>query len=81
MMPLPPQVNALVAVMEVEEKPDVIYSDIGGCEEQIKKLREVVELPLLDVSAFIDCFVSSSIGLLSFSRSASIDWGSSRRRE
>jgi ATP-dependent 26S proteasome regulatory subunit len=28
----------------------VTYSDVGGCKEQIEKLREVVELPLLQVS-------------------------------
>ena len=26
------------------------YSDVGGCKEQIEKLREVVEVPLLHVS-------------------------------
>ena len=25
------------------------YSDVGGCKEQIEKLREVVETPLLHV--------------------------------
>lgn len=25
------------------------YSDVGGCKEQIEKLREVVEVPLLHV--------------------------------
>jgi ATP-dependent 26S proteasome regulatory subunit len=34
---------------QVEEKPDVTYSDVGGCKEQIEKLREVVETPLLTV--------------------------------
>ena len=30
------------------------YSDVGGCKEQIEKLREVVETPLLHVRiAFI----------------------------
>ncbi len=33
--------------MTVEEKPDVTYSDIGGAKEQLEKLREVVEMPLL----------------------------------
>lgn len=37
-------------VVQVEEKPDVTYSDVGGCKEQIEKLREVVETPLLHVS-------------------------------
>jgi len=39
--------------MQVEEKPDVTYSDVGGCKEQIEKLREVVELPLLHVRSLI----------------------------
>lgn len=26
------------------------YNDVGGCKEQIEKLREVVETPLLYVS-------------------------------
>lgn len=39
-------------MMQVEDKPDVTYSDVGGCKEQIEKLREVVETPLLHVNAF-----------------------------
>lgn len=34
----------------MEEKPDVTYADVGGCKDQIEKLREVVETPLLHVS-------------------------------
>lgn len=30
------------------------YSDVGGCKEQIEKLREVVETPLLHVC--IPCY-------------------------
>ena len=29
------------------------YADVGGCKEQIQRLREVVELPLLHVSLMI----------------------------
>ncbi len=36
-------------MMTVEEKPDVTYKDVGGCKDQIEKMREVVELPLLHV--------------------------------
>ena len=43
-------VDSLFLPFQVEEKPDVTYSDIGGCKEQIEKLREVVETPLLHVS-------------------------------
>ena len=42
--------NNNVEAVKVEEKPDVTYSDVGGCKEQIEKLREVVETPLLHVS-------------------------------
>ena len=51
-IPLPPKIDASVTMMQVEEKPDVTYSDVGGCKEQIEKLREVVETPLLSVSSF-----------------------------
>ena len=49
-IPLPPKIDPSVTMMQVEEKPDVTYSDVGGCKEQIDKLREVVETPLLHVS-------------------------------
>ena len=48
-IPLPPKIDASVTMMQVEEKPDVTYSDVGGCKEQIEKLREVVETPLISV--------------------------------
>ena len=35
------------STMTVEEKPDVSYADIGGAKEQLDKIREVVEMPLL----------------------------------
>lgn len=52
-IPLPPKIDASVTMMQVEEKPDVTYSDVGGCKEQIEKLREVVETPLLSVRRHI----------------------------
>ena len=48
-------------MMQVEEKPDVTYSDVGGCKEQIEKLREVVETPLLSVSPFARRFLRHAI--------------------
>ena len=48
-IPLPPKIDPSVTMMQVEEKPDVTYGDVGGCKEQIEKLREVVETPLLNV--------------------------------
>jgi len=40
-IPLPPKIDPSVTMMTVEEKPDITYSDIGGCKEQIEKMREV----------------------------------------
>ena len=40
-IPLPPKIDPTVTMMQVEEKPDVTYADVGGCKEQIEKLREV----------------------------------------
>ena len=51
-LPLPPKIDAGVSLMTVEEKPDVTYSEIGGYKEQIDKLREVLELPLLNPQIF-----------------------------
>ena len=48
-IPLPAKIDPSVTMMTVEEKPDVTYADVGGCKEQIEKLREVVEMPLLHV--------------------------------
>jgi 26S proteasome regulatory subunit T1 len=48
-LPLPPKIDPSVTMMQVEDKPDVTYSDVGGCKEQIERLREVVEVPLLSV--------------------------------
>ncbi len=45
--------------MQVEEKPDVTYNDVGGCKEQIEKLKEVVETPLLHVRTLLS--VSSTV--------------------
>ena len=42
-IPLPPKIDPSVTMMTVEEKPDVTYNDIGGCKEQIEKMREVSE--------------------------------------
>ena len=60
-LPLPPKIDPSVTMMQVEEKPDVTYSDVGGCKEQIEKLREVVELPLLHVRSKIQSSMTSAV--------------------
>ena len=59
-LPLPPKIDPSVTMMQVEERPDVTYADVGGCKEVIEKLREVVETPLLHVCC---CPVSFTVRL------------------
>lgn len=67
-IPLPPKIDPSVTMMQVEEKPDVTYADVGGCKEQIDKLREVVETPLLHVSIYhsVTIRIRSTAGSLPF---------------
>lgn len=63
-MPLPPKIDASVTMMQVEEKPDVTYADIGGCKEQIERIREVVEMPLLNPEKFVNLGIDPPKGVL-----------------
>jgi hypothetical protein len=40
------QVDPLVSLMKVEKVPDSTYDVIGGLDQQIKEIKEVIELPL-----------------------------------
>lgn len=51
-IPLPPRIDSSVTAMQLDEKPDVTYADVGGCREEIAKLKEIVEMPLLHVRKF-----------------------------
>jgi proteasome regulatory subunit len=61
---LPEYPDPYVQLMEVVEKPDVRYSDIGGLDEQIRELREVVELPLKNPDLFRELGIEPPKGVL-----------------
>jgi len=63
-IPLPPKIDPSVTMMTVEEKPDVTYADIGGCKEQLERLREVVEMPLLQPERFVSLGIDPPKGVL-----------------
>lgn len=63
-IPLPPKIDATVTMMTVEEKPDVTYEHLGGVKEQLEKLREVVELPLLHPERFVSLGIDPPKGVL-----------------
>src|SRR3989338_3562598 len=53
------------AVEVTEEKiPDVAYEDVGGLEEEIKKIREMVELPLKHPEIFERLGIDAPKGVL-----------------
>lgn len=43
---LPNKVDPLVSLMMVEKVPDSTYEMIGGLDNQIKEIKEVIELPV-----------------------------------
>jgi len=71
-IPLPPKIDPTVTMMQVEDKPDVTYSDVGGCKEQIEKLREVVETPLLHPEKFVTLGIEPPKGVLLFGPVSSV---------
>ncbi|KAI6208866.1 26S proteasome regulatory subunit 7 [Aphelenchoides besseyi] len=63
-LPLPIKIDPSVSMMQVEEKPDVTYAEVGGCKEQIEKLREVVETPLLHPERYVNLGIEPPKGVL-----------------
>eukprot|EP01061_Rhynchopus_euleeides_P019543 TRINITY_DN32111_c0_g2_i1.p1 TRINITY_DN32111_c0_g2~~TRINITY_DN32111_c0_g2_i1.p1 ORF type:complete len:437 (+),score=203.16 TRINITY_DN32111_c0_g2_i1:146-1456(+) len=63
-IPLPPKIDPSVTMMQVEEKPDVTYADIGGCKESIEQIREVTELPLTHPERFEKLGIDPPKGVL-----------------
>lgn len=52
MRQLPREVDPLVYKMSHEDPGNISYSQVGGLSEQIRELREVVELPLINPDLF-----------------------------
>lgn len=65
---LPSKVDPLVSLMRVENVPDSTYEMIGGLDEQLKAIREVIELPVLHPELFESLGIAQPKGyvILSF---------------
>lgn len=61
---LPREVDPSVYAMSIENPGDVSFSDVGGLSEQIRELREVIELPLLSPEMFQRVGVKAPKGVL-----------------
>jgi len=61
---LPGETDPFVRGMEVETAPTISYEDIGGLEEQIRELKETVELPLKHPELFKKVGIEPPKGVL-----------------
>ncbi len=61
---LPQREDPHVHSMEVIERPKVRYSDVGGLDQQIRELREAVELPLRNPELFRKIGIEPPKGVL-----------------
>ncbi|MCE4611508.1 MAG: proteasome-activating nucleotidase [Desulfurococcales archaeon] len=61
---LPGRYDPMVKAMEVEEKPNVRFGDVGGLREQIRELYEVVVLPLKKPELFREMGIEPPKGVL-----------------
>lgn len=61
---LPREVDPLVYNMSMEDPGQVSFEEIGGLGEQIRELREVIELPLLNPELFARVGVKAPKGVL-----------------
>ena len=56
--------DPLVAAAEIVSAPKVHYSDIGGLDEQIERLRDAIELPLNSPEEFVRFGIEPPTGVL-----------------
>ncbi|KAF8820926.1 putative 26S proteasome regulatory subunit 6b [Cardiosporidium cionae] len=61
---LPPEADSSIQMLQMQEKPDVTYSDIGGLDSQKQEIREAVELPLVCPELYQQIGIEPPTGVL-----------------
>jgi len=61
---LPSKIDPLVSLMRVEKVPDSTYEMIGGLDQQIKEIKEVIELPIKHPELFEALGIAQPKGVL-----------------
>jgi len=61
---LPPEADSSISMMQMTEKPNVSYSDIGGLDIQKQEIREAVELPLTHFELYKQIGIDPPRGVL-----------------
>ncbi len=64
MRTLPREVDPVVFNMSTEDPGNVSYNQIGGLNEQLREIREVIELPLTNPELFIRVGIKPPKGVL-----------------
>eukprot|EP00598_Pedospumella_elongata_P005204 CAMPEP_0184976842 /NCGR_PEP_ID=MMETSP1098-20130426/7717_1 /TAXON_ID=89044 /ORGANISM="Spumella elongata, Strain CCAP 955/1" /LENGTH=388 /DNA_ID=CAMNT_0027499779 /DNA_START=77 /DNA_END=1243 /DNA_ORIENTATION=- len=64
MRPMPREVDPTVFNMLTEESKNIDFSEIGGLNDQIRELREVIELPLTNPELFVRVGIKAPKGVL-----------------
>lgn len=63
---LPTKVDPLVSLMKVEKVPDSTYDMIGGLDQQVKEVKEVIELPIKHPEIFESLGIAQPKGVLMY---------------
>ncbi|ELZ01465.1 proteasome-activating nucleotidase [Natrialba chahannaoensis JCM 10990] len=58
------ETDARAQAMEITERPEVGYEDIGGIDEQVREVREAVEQPLVEPERFEEVGIDPPSGVL-----------------
>ena len=58
------ETDARAQAMEIQERPAVTYADIGGIDDQVREVREAVEMPLIDPERFDTVGIDPPTGVL-----------------
>ncbi|MFP3300192.1 MAG: proteasome-activating nucleotidase [Thermoplasmatales archaeon] len=61
---IPEAYDPTIIASEISTKPNVTYEEIGGLSEQIREIREMIELPLLNPDIFRKVGVDPPTGVL-----------------
>lgn len=61
---LPPESDSSIQLLQITEKPDVKYTDIGGLDIQKQEMKEAVELPLKSPELYEKIGVDPPMGIL-----------------
>merc|ERR1719230_1468187 len=61
---LPPEADSAISMLGADEKPNVSYNDIGGCDQQKQEIREAVELPLTHHDLYTQIGIDPPRGVL-----------------